>query len=60
MQEKEADLDRHNEDVARLSARHQSAHRMLSDAKQVLASRAEQSDAAAESVTKAKDGLAEA
>lgn len=60
MQEKEADLDRHNEDVARLAARHQSAHRMLLDAKKVLGSRSEQSETAAQAVTAAKDGLAEA
>ncbi len=60
MQEKEADLDRHNEDVARLSARHQSAHRMLGDAKQVMGKRSEQSEAAAASVTAAKAGLNEA
>ena len=60
MQEKEADLDRHNEDVARLAARHQSAHRMMLDAKQVLVSRSEQSEAAVEAVTRAKVGLADA
>ncbi len=60
MQEKEADLDRHNEDVARLSARHQSSHRMLSDARQVMGKRSEQSQAAAASVTAAKAGLSEA
>ena len=52
MQEKEAVLDRHNEDVARLSARHQSAHRMLSDAKQVMGKRSEQSEAAAACVAR--------
>jgi chromosome segregation protein len=57
MQEKETDLDRHNEDVARLAARHQSAHRMLSDARSVLAKREEQSGAAAQAVAQAKDGL---
>ncbi|MEJ6709828.1 MAG: chromosome segregation protein SMC [Amylibacter sp.] len=60
MQEKEADLDRHNEDVARLSARHQSAHRMLGDAKQMMGKRSEQSEAAAASVTAAKGGLSDA
>ncbi|PLS21776.1 chromosome segregation protein SMC [Neptunicoccus cionae] len=60
MQEKEADLDRHTEDVARLAARHQSAHRLLQDVRGALKKREEQAETAAEAVTKAKDGLAQA
>ena len=40
MQEQEAELDRENEDVARLAARHQSAHRMVEDAKGLIEKRA--------------------
>ena len=60
MQEKEADLDRYNEDVARLSARHQSAHRLLQDVQSAQGKREEQAQAAAQAVTQAKMGMAEA
>ncbi|MDR6265979.1 chromosome segregation protein SMC [Roseobacter sp. N2S] len=60
MQEKEADLDRYNEDVARLSARHQSAHRLLQDVQSAQVKREEQAQAAAQAVTQAKMGMAEA
>nr|WP_325250347.1 chromosome segregation protein SMC [Amylibacter sp.] len=60
MQEKEADLDRYNEDVARLSARHQSAHRLLQDVQSAQGRREEQAQAAAQAVTQAKMGMAEA
>ncbi len=58
MQEQEAALDQLNEDVARLAARHQSAQRRFSEAKSVLAKREEQSLAANDAVTKARDGVA--
>ncbi|MCP5076274.1 MAG: chromosome segregation protein SMC [Rhodobacteraceae bacterium] len=60
MQEKEAGLDQQTEDVARLAARHQSAHRKLEEAQAVLARRQEQSGAAEQSVLMAKNGLTEA
>ena len=60
MQEKEAGLDKRSEDVARLSARHQSAHRKFEEAKTNLGKREEQSTAAASSVIFAQDGLTSA
>jgi len=60
MQEKEAGLDKQSEDVARLAARHQSAHRKLEDAQSTFAKREEQSGAAAQSVVFAQEGLKEA
>ncbi|GHA59723.1 chromosome partition protein Smc [Amylibacter ulvae] len=60
MQEQEAALDKLTEDVARLSARHQSAHRLLSDAKAMLDKRTEQSDAAASSVLSVEESLGDA
>ena len=57
MQEKEAGLDKQSEDVARLSARHQSAHRKLEEAQTNLGKREEQSSAASQSVVSAQDGL---
>ncbi len=60
MQEKETELDQMSEDVARLSARHQSAHRMLSDAKSVVDKRTGQHAAALAAVTQANSGLSEA
>ncbi|MBL4751890.1 MAG: chromosome segregation protein SMC [Amylibacter sp.] len=60
MQEKEAGLDKQSEDVARLAARHQSAHRKLEDAQSTYAKREEQSGAAAQSVVFAQDGLKDA
>jgi chromosome segregation protein len=60
MQEKEAALDKKSEDVARLAARHQSAHRKLEEAQANLAKREEQGGAAAQSVVSAQDGLKDA
>ena len=60
MQEQEAALDRQTEDVARLAARHQSAHRKLEEAEAVLSKRDEQSEAAAQAVETAKEGLSDA
>lgn len=60
MQEKEAGLDKQSEDVARLAARHQSAHRKLEDAQSTYSKREEQSGAAAQSVVFAQDGLKDA
>ncbi|MEK6204691.1 MAG: AAA family ATPase, partial [Amylibacter sp.] len=57
MQEKEANLDKQSEDVARLSARHQSAHRKLEEAQTNLGKREEQSVVAVQSVVTAQDGL---
>jgi chromosome segregation protein len=57
MQEKEAGLDKQSEDVARLSARHQSAHRKLEEAQTNLDKREEQNSAASQSVVSAQDGL---
>ena len=60
MQTREAELDQKSEDVARLSARHQSAHRKLEDAHTVLKKRSDQSEEAANSVVSAQDGLQDA
>ncbi len=60
MQEKESGLDKQSEDVARLSARHQSAHRKLEDAQKVFEKREEQSAAAVSSVTSAEEALKDA
>lgn len=57
MQEQESTLDKLTEDVARLAARHQSAHRFLTDASSVLTKRQEQSNAAVASVVKIEDEL---
>lgn len=60
MQEKESELDKLTEDAARLSARHQSAHRLLADAQSVLTKRQTESDAAVGNVLDAEQGLEEA
>ncbi len=60
MQEKESELDKLTEDAARLSARHQSAHRLLSDAQSALTKRQAESDAAVGNVLSAEQGLEEA
>ena len=60
MQEKESELDKLTEDAARLSARHQSAHRLLADAQSVLDKRQTESDAAVGNVLDAEQGLEEA
>ena len=60
MQEKESELDKVNEDVARLAARHQSAHRLLTDAEAFLIKRQEQSSEVIAAVANAQAGLEEA
>ncbi|MEM7440641.1 MAG: chromosome segregation protein SMC [Pseudomonadota bacterium] len=60
MQEQEAELDRHNEDVARLAARHQSAHRRKEEATEVLEKRQAQAQTAQEAVAGAESGLQQA
>ncbi|MEO1562032.1 MAG: chromosome segregation protein SMC [Pseudomonadota bacterium] len=60
MQEQEAELDRENEDVARLAARHQSAHRMVEDAQNLMAKREEDADKAQETEKVATIALSEA
>ncbi|MEM9716386.1 MAG: chromosome segregation protein SMC, partial [Pseudomonadota bacterium] len=60
MQEQEADLDRENEDVARLAARHQSAHRMVEDAKGLIIKREEEFAKAGETEAVAIAALDEA
>jgi len=60
MQEKESGLDKQSEDVARLSARHQSAHRKLEDAQKVFEKREEQSAVAVSSVGSAQEALKDA
>jgi len=60
MQEQESVLDRQNEDVARLAARHQSANRRFGDATSVLSKREEQSGAAGEAVMRARAGVTQA
>lgn len=60
MQEQEAELDRQNEDVARLSARHQSAHRRKEEATEVLEKRQAQAKSAEDAVTAAEAGLTQA
>ncbi len=60
MQEKEASLDKQSEDVARLAAKHQSAHRKLEEAEANLSKREGQSDAATQSVYSAKAGVKDA
>lgn len=60
MQEQEAVLSKSTEDVARLAARHQSAHRLLSDASSVLERRQEQSEQAAQSVVSIEENLRQA
>ena len=60
MQEKESELDKLTEDAARLSARHQSAHRLLAEAQSVLDKRQAESDAAVGNVLDAEQGLEEA
>ncbi|MEM9851617.1 MAG: AAA family ATPase, partial [Pseudomonadota bacterium] len=54
MQAKEADLDRQNEDAARLAARHSSAHRRLKEATDLAVTRDRAAAVAQEAVTKAE------
>jgi len=60
LQDKESGLDKHTEDAARLSARHQSAHRLLDEAKALLEKRQTDSDSAVSNVLIAEQGLEEA
>jgi chromosome segregation protein len=60
MQEQESELDKVNEDVARLAARHSSAHRLLTDAEAFLLKRQEQSAEILEAVANAQAGLEDA
>lgn len=60
IQDKEAELDKHSEDVARLAARHQSAHRKFEDTKTRLDKCQEQSQMAIQSMHSAEEALKEA
>ena len=60
LQDKESGLDKQTEDAARLSARHQSAHRLLDEAKALLEKRQTDSDSAVSNVLIAEQGLEEA
>ncbi|MEM0976428.1 MAG: chromosome segregation protein SMC [Pseudomonadota bacterium] len=60
MQEQEAELDRENEDVARLAARHQSAHRMLEDAQNLISKREEETVSAVQILGVTEAALEEA
>ena len=60
LQDKESGLDKHTEDAARLSARHQSANRRLDEAKALLEKRQTDSDSAVNSLLFAEQGLEEA
>ena len=60
LQDKESGLDKHTEDAARLSARHQSANRLLDEAKALLEKRQTDSDSAVNSLLFAEQGLEEA
>ena len=60
MQDKESELDKLSEDAARLSARHQSAHRLFEDAQSVLKKRQADSDVAVGNVLTAEQSLEEA
>ncbi|MFT4999575.1 MAG: chromosome segregation protein [Paracoccaceae bacterium] len=58
LQEEESRLGQMTEDVARLAARHQSAHRLLADGRATLAKNEAEAEKAALVVTAAKDELA--
>ena len=60
LQDKESGLDKHTEDTARLSARHQSAHRLLDETKSLLNKRQADSDSAVSNLLSAEQGLEEA
>ncbi len=55
LQEREDDLTRLTEDVARLSARHQSAHRLLSDSRKTLQRSEDEAARARAAVSEAQD-----
>ncbi|MAB04739.1 MAG: chromosome segregation protein SMC [Rhodobacteraceae bacterium] len=57
LQAREADLSQRTEDVARLAARHQSAHRFLSDARRTLDRHDGEAAKAREALTAAKQTL---
>ena len=60
LQDKESGLDKHTEDAARLSARHQSAHRLLDETKALLNKRQADSDSAVSNLLSAEQSLEEA
>ena len=60
LQDREADLDQMTEDVGRLSARHQSAHRALDDARTTLSRNEAESEKARAAVAEAESALAKA
>ena len=60
LHEREADLSQQTEDVARLAARHQSAHRFLADARKTLDRHERAADGAREALSSARETLEEA
>ena len=60
LQDKESGLDKHTEEAARWSARHQTANRRLDEAKALLEKRQTDSDSAVNSLLFAEQGLEEA
>ncbi|MEP2531099.1 chromosome segregation protein SMC [Shimia sp.] len=60
LQERESELSQLTEDVARLAARHQSAHRMLDDSRKTLTKSESESEKAREAVASSKEALARA
>ncbi len=60
LQEREDDLTRLTEDVARLAARHQSAHRLLTDSRKTLARSEDDAGRARAAVAEAQDVVARA
>ncbi len=60
LQAREADLSQKTEDVARLAARHQSAHRLLSDSQKTLDRNEADSTRAREAMAAAKQTLSDA
>ncbi|WP_204112865.1 chromosome segregation protein SMC [Shimia biformata] len=60
LQERESDLAQLTEDVARLAARHQSAHRLLDDSRKTLATSETEASKAREAVTVSEGQLAKA
>ncbi|WP_208347696.1 chromosome segregation protein SMC [Pseudaestuariivita rosea] len=60
LQEREAALTQMTEDVARLAARHQSAHRLLDDSRKTLEKNEAEATKACDAVTAAEEALAKA
>ncbi|NVK60452.1 MAG: chromosome segregation protein SMC [Rhodobacteraceae bacterium] len=60
LHEREADLSQQTEDVARLAARHQSAHRFLADARKTLERHEGAAGGAREALSSARETLEEA